>query len=227
MLSWLGALHCGLLRPPSYRLRTCGGTALRGRIGAKQMTSKTSSPRMTLTPSLPACRGEGGCAASLVLPLKAGSIKVGVKPCLPCFGLLPRSCGDCVLATSVSTRRGRSAAPHRVVQCLRRPARGGARGPFTDRRPLALRDRSGDVDGRRQGARLPPRRLAGGIDHPAQSRSGAGRLRLGTLDDAADAAGAGLPRRQRSTMVADHRRRMRANPQGRRVARTSTSAAKR
>ena len=116
----------------------------------------------------------------------------------------------------------RSAAPHRVVQCLYRPARGRARRPVADRRPLALRGRSRDLDGCRQGARVPPGQLAGGIDHSAQSRSRTGRLLLGTLADAADAAGAGVQCR-RDRCRCRSRRRVRANPQGRRAARTSTA----
>ena len=144
---------------------------------------------------LPACASQRNCGLSVRLE-RSMPLRIDGRA-WSCAG--GRSRSRCVRAGA----RRRSAAPRRVVQPLRRPARGRAR--RSRRRSPGFRPMRADpalVGRRRQGARLPQARLAGGMPCPARARPRAGRP-LGPLADAADAARRSASAWSRSTFVSD------------------------
>ena len=125
------------------------------------------------------------------------------------------------LALACSTRGcRRSAAARRLVQCLRRPAGGGACRSRPDRRAVAQCARSRDLSGDREGSELSAART-GQAEAMVPLKPDLVLVgHLGPAADAADAAQPRIPRRQRRRGERP-RNRDRADPRGRGTARPS------
>ena len=137
-------------------------TGLPGPLGERLSAHASRVSRAACVPS-PACRGRGGRGPAERLvrihlpnpPPQAGEgahRALSVKHLgLVCTRFLPIGAVRS-WATIFRWQPPPTAAPHRVVQCLCRSARGRARRPVADRRALALRGRPRCVHRRREGA---------------------------------------------------------------------------